>query len=56
MGTLKALPPLTIDDDGLQKGLDILEASARAVFGRTAATNPSGGKNANGEPVRGGNA
>lgn len=33
---LKALPPLTIDEKGFQEGLEIMEASARAVLKRPA--------------------
>ncbi|MBW3599391.1 MAG: diaminobutyrate--2-oxoglutarate transaminase [Planctomycetes bacterium] len=31
--TLKALPPLTIDDEGLQQGLDIIQDAVQAVCG-----------------------
>ena len=38
---LKALPPLTTDEEGLEKGLEIMEESARAVLGRAAVAVPS---------------
>jgi diaminobutyrate-2-oxoglutarate transaminase len=38
---LKALPPLTTDEEGLDSGLEIMEESARAVLGRTAVAVPS---------------
>lgn len=39
---LKALPPLTTDEDGLERGLEIMEESAREVLGRAAVAIPSG--------------
>lgn len=38
---LKALPPLTTDEEGLERGLEIMEESARKVLGRAAAPMPS---------------
>lgn len=38
---LKALPPLTITREGLEKGLEIMEASARAVLKRSPAKSGS---------------
>jgi diaminobutyrate-2-oxoglutarate transaminase len=39
---LKALPPLTTDEEGLQRGLEIMEESARVVLSRAGAAVPSG--------------
>ena len=38
---LKALPPLTTDEEGLERGLEIMEESARAVLGRATVAVPS---------------